>query len=86
MSEMSEKLGEILNNPEAMSRIMEIVGGLERPKEKQEPSIPTIQSDKRMELLYALRPLLREHRRERLDSLTRAMSMAQLLGNMKGGR
>ena len=86
MAEMSEKLGEILNNPEAMSRIMEIVGGLEWPKEKQEPSIPTIQSDKRMELLYALRPLLREHRRERLDSLTRAMSMAQLLGNMKGGR
>lgn len=86
MSEMSDKLNEILSNPDAMSKIMELVGGLERPKERQDDPIPAVRSDERMELLLALRPLLRENRRSRLDSLTRAVSMAQVIGKMKGGR
>jgi hypothetical protein len=86
MSEMSDKLGEILNNPDAMSKIMELASGLDRPKERAEDPIPLPRRDERMELLYALRPLLRENRRSRLDNLTKAVSMAQVLGKMKGGR
>lgn len=85
MSDMSDKLGEILNNPDAMSKIMELASGLDRPKPQEAP-ITLPKSDERMELLYALRPLLRENRRARLDSLTRAVSMAQVFGKMKGGR
>lgn len=85
MSEMSDKLGEILSNPDAMSKIMELANGFERPKQ-QEQSISLPRNDERIELLYALRPLLRENRRSRLDSLTKAVSMAQVLGKMKGGR
>ena len=85
MSEMSNKLGEILSNPDAMSKIMELANGFERPKQQEQPiSLP--RNDERIELLYALRPLLRENRRSRLDSLTKAVSMAQVLGKMKGGR
>lgn len=85
MSEMSDKLSEILSNPDAMSKIMELAGNFDRPQNKELP-LPQPKSDDRLELLYALRPLLREHRRERLDSLTKAVSMAQALGRMKGGR
>lgn len=85
MSEMSDKLGEILSNPDAMSKIMELANGFERPKQQEQP-IALPRNDERIELLYALRPLLRENRRSRLDSLTKAVSMAQVLGKMKGGR
>ena len=85
MSEMSDKFSEILNNPDAMSKIMELASNIDRPQ-KPEVRIPAPRSDERMDLLLALRPLLRENRRERLDSLTKAVSMAQMLGKMKGGR
>lgn len=88
MPQMTDKLNEILKNPDAMSKIMEIASsfGGERSEKTEELPIMRTEKDDRLELLNALRPLLRERKRARLDSLTKAMTMANLLGKMKGGR
>ena len=50
MSEMSDKLSEILSNPDAMSKIMELAGNFDRPQNKELP-LPQPKSDDRLELL-----------------------------------
>ncbi len=41
------------------------------------------QSDPRIALLYSLKPLLREEKRERLDALTRALALASVMKNFR---
>lgn len=41
------------------------------------------QSDPRIALLYSLKPLLREEKRERLDALTRALALASMMKNFR---
>lgn len=65
------------------------------PEQSPEPiipkseSLPTIaqslalNSDPRINLLSSLKPLLREEKRDRIDSLTRALSLAAMMKNFR---
>lgn len=109
--DFAEKLKNVLNDPEAMSKILSIASGLglsdtsgpkaeEAPKrEESEPiSEPTFSSseslpalmqgfgqsnDPRITLLASLKPLVREEKRERLDALTRALTLASMMKNFR---
>lgn len=111
-SDFSEKLKNVLSDPDAMAKIMSIASGLglsETPQETHgnetnapapaaEPisapapaaeTLPALsqmlerQSDPRIALLASLKPLLREEKRERLDALTRALTLASLMKNFR---
>lgn len=116
-SDFSEKLKQILSNPEAMSKISAIASGLgatqkknETPKtENDEPSVspqPSLtdsqsempfsadfvpalmqgfstNSDPRIALLSSIKPLLREEKRDKIDSITKALALANMMKNLR---
>lgn len=61
---------------------------LEQPKAPQIPSIPSIPTaapkpDPRVALLNSLKPFLRAEKQAKVDTLTRALTVANLFGTMK---
>lgn len=121
-SGLGDKIREILSDPQAMDKIMQIVSGLttqqsqpQPPNNDYQPSTPASStpagavnplsalssltskpqdtlsalspvlggSDKRLALLNSLRPLLREEKRHKLDSLKTALTLASVIGNIK---
>ncbi len=121
-SGLGDKIREILSDPQAMDKIMQIVSGLttqqnqpQPPNNGYQPSTPASStpagavnplsalssltskpqdtlsalspvlggSDKRLALLNSLRPLLREEKRHKLDSLKTALTLASVIGNIK---
>lgn len=100
---MTDKIREVLADPEAVSKIAAIASSLSggsnsasppasapafAPAEPSAPvSLPSFGKDPRVELLRALKPLVAEEKRGRLDSLVQIATVASLLGSMnkKGG-
>ncbi|MFA6730531.1 MAG: hypothetical protein WCR95_06010 [Eubacteriales bacterium] len=117
---LGDKIREILNDPEAMGKIMQIASGLAPSKEGQgenmqpggqpgghaggqgggEKPVSALGSlaqtisplgalgggmtgDRRIALLSSLRPLLKEEKRQKLDNIKTAFTIANLLGNYK---
>lgn len=58
---------------------------LEQVKAPQIPSIPTaaVKPDPRVQLLNSLKPFLRAEKQAKVDTLTRALTVANLFGTMK---
>ncbi|MBR5264378.1 MAG: hypothetical protein IKV50_06765 [Clostridia bacterium] len=89
----SEKLKAVLADPEALAKISAIassMGGREEPKSlpaSVPPSVPK-QKDPRLDLLFALRPLVAEHKQKRIDDLMQIATVASLLGSFgnRGGK
>lgn len=93
----SEKLKAVLADPEALAKISAIassMGGGQEP-----PSVPASvpvsappsvskAKDPRLELLFALRPLVADTKRKRIDDLMQIATVASLLGSFgkRGGR
>lgn len=48
--------------------------------------LPLMPSDPRIALLSSLKPLVREEKREKLDTLTKAFALISLFNNGKGGK
>ena len=89
----SEKLKAVLADPDALAKITAIassMGGREEPKSvpASAPSVVSKQKDPRLDLLFALRPLVAEHKQKRIDDLMQIATVASLLGNFgnRGGR
>ncbi|NLN55528.1 MAG: hypothetical protein GX148_04410 [Clostridiales bacterium] len=121
-SGLGDKLRDILNDPAAMEKIMQIVSGLSNqqstpafnqnaeytppppPPPAGNPSLlsglsgfggksgldslaalaPALGGgDKRLALLSTLRPLLREEKRQKLDNLKTALTIAGIIGNFR---
>ncbi len=89
-----KKVMDVLSNPEMMSKISALAsGGATQP----EPTAPqTVQSaptfsfgeaskDSRADLLLALKPLLKENKRSKIDAVVKAMTIASTVSKMKGG-
>ena len=54
----------------------------EQPAERENfslPVLPSFQSDPRLALLSSLKPLLKEDKRGKIDSLTRALTIATMM-------
>lgn len=88
----SEKLQALLADPDAVAKISAIASSLGStapsvPSVPQtppapEPSAPaSVGKDPRLELLRAIRPLVAEQKRKRIDDLVQIATVASLLGN-----
>lgn len=95
-ADLSEKLNAVLSDPERLKGMMSVISSLadkaetdqndEQAPEKadalQALSIPDIlpKSDKRGELLRALKPFLSDDKRDRIDKILRIMTLAGIAG------
>lgn len=91
----SEKLSRVLSDPEALKRISDIASGLgaspqstESPDESpasaaqsRAPVLPPLR-DERLALINALRPLVAEEKRGRMDSLAKILTVTALIKNI----
>lgn len=113
-AEMSSKLKALLDDPEALGKLISAVSALSsRDREasqadavppyesasappREAPTLPALSSrateglftassggDKRLALLLALKPFLSSERQKKLDSVTKAFSVASVMKNAK---
>lgn len=98
MDDLSEKLSSILSDTESMNRIREMAGQL-LGEEKNKPEIPdgidiakimgiigkmkSMGNTDREKLLLALRPHLKEERRQRLDTAVRILKLIEIAPLLK---
>ena len=112
-NDFSEKLKNVLSNPEAMAQISAIASGLgvnptnnnsentadiEQSLNIAQPGfapnplpdgLPNMLSglggsdDPRIGLLYSLKPLLKEEKQEKIDALTKALTIASLMKKLR---
>lgn len=95
---LTEKIRSLLADPQAVERIAAIAGTLggssgggetqprPEPAPAPSPSLPAFApapKDPRLDLLHALRPLVAEEKRGRLDDLLRIATVASLFGSLK---
>lgn len=98
----NEKLKAVLADPEAMAKISAIASSLgsggetSPPVQESAPAFATQPAslskpsakDPRLDLLFALRPLVGEGKKKRIDDLMQIATVASLLGSFgnRGGR
>ena len=88
---MDDKIRSVLENEELLAKIAAAVRGAEAPKEaypapaKEPFPAPPAQGggSDALALLYALRPFLRRERQEKLEAVTKAISVANVYKNVK---
>lgn len=94
---MDDKLRSVLNNPQLLAQIAAAVKGAASGEETEsapqyaprENAIPAAvmpteaPNDKAMALLAALRPFLSSARRDKLETVTKAMAVANIYKNTK---
>ena len=91
---MDEKIRSVLENEELLAKIAAAVRGTAEasPTPAPPPAVPTYtpsamssahSSTDALALLAALKPFLKHERREKLDAVTKALSVASVYKNMK---
>ena len=85
MDQLEDALGKLLNDPGAMSQVMQLAQSLgasvqSAPEQETVTLAPVPAADRRSALLQALEPYLSPERRQKLR---RAMQLARLSGLMK---
>lgn len=94
MDDLSEKISQLLNDPDGMARIQQMAKSVLGDTEKTAPAVPNFDigkimpliqkmnsrgPDSRTGLLLALRPHLSEKRQERLDSAVKILRVIDML-------
>ena len=94
MDDLSARISSILNDPDSMAQIRSMAEGMLGGTEKQKNDAPDIdigrllpmiqkinskKSDKRCELLMALRPHLSEERQQRVDRAVKILRVIDML-------
>lgn len=75
-SDLASKVGALLSDPAAASKIAEIASGLTGSKQQ---SSPAVRQDPRIALLYSLKAVLKPDKQHKLDSLMGALSVIQTI-------
>lgn len=88
--EMADKLKEILADEQTMAQIMAIASGIssknsvsEQAEKPKALPVSLPKADSKTAFIQALRPLIREEKRKKLDSLETALLIASLFGKKK---
>ena len=91
----AEKLNAVLSDPEAMEKITKIASGLSASQatESVQTSLPSAKPENipllskqlsgKAAFISSLRPMLREEKRKKLDSLQTALTLAEMFGKTK---
>ncbi len=98
--DLQTKLNRVLSDPDSMAKIMEIASGLGISQSQPPPSpppaeqtafsqpspvLPPLGKDQPMlALLSSLKPLLSKERQERIDQMTKLMTIASVIGPLLG--
>lgn len=87
---MDEKIRSVLENEELMARIAAAVRGTDNhersvpaPPVQAVPTVAERRPSDALALLAALKPFLRSERRDKLDAVTKALSIADVYKNIK---
>ena len=86
---------ELLSNPEMLGRISSIASGMQNTS--QAPATPVSQSENysaqntqtpnsRADVLLALKPLLKDEKRGKVDAVIKALTVASAISRLKGGK
>ena len=83
--DLGEKIRQILGDKDAMEKITSIASGLGKPLTAQNasPAAPVLPKNEKAALLAALRPLLREEKRSKIDAMQTALTLAALFESYK---
>lgn len=92
--DIGEKLKNILADKDAMEKIASFASGLNKPSPDAAPGAAAAVTgppaspyrDDRTAFIGSLRPLLREEKRKKLDTLQTALTLAELFGSYKKHR
>lgn len=90
-TETAKKVMDILSNPEMMSKISAIASGSSQTASVT-PFSPDITEaaktpahNSRAELLLAIKPFLKEEKRDKIDAVIKAITIATTVSKLKGG-
>ena len=91
----SQKISELLKNPEMLSKITSVISGLTQnnsqvvstPAISETPSFHAIARtpNDKTALLNSLKPLIRDDKRHKIDKLINALTIAAVVKEFKGG-
>ncbi len=97
-SETAKKVMDILSNPEMLSKISALASGISTPAQSPKPeAVPASltqnlqniyqpsHSDSKADLLLALKPLLKESKRGKVDAVIKALTVTAAVSKIKGG-
>lgn len=91
----TQKIAELLKDPEALGKIASIVSGLAGDRETPpqitapsvRPSAPALPaSNDKTALLKALKPMLRDDKQQKIDRLINALTVAAVVSSLKGDK
>ena len=89
-TETAKKVMDILSNPEMMSKISALASSApkETPTIQPQSIAPALTSTEKSKtaLLQAIKPLLREEKRGKIDSVIKAITIATTVSKLKGGQ
>lgn len=89
-TETAKKVMDILSNPEMMSKISALASSApkEAPTIQTQSVIPSVTStdNSKTALLQAIKPLLKEEKRGKIDAVIKAMTIATTVSKLKGGQ
>lgn len=97
-SDLTEKIRTLLSDPEAASKIAAVAQTLGAsappspppPPEKEAAPVisqkPAVQTNRHAQLMSALRAMVREDKRGKIDSMERAMTVATLFAGFRKGQ
>lgn len=94
--DLTEKIRTLLSDPEAASKIAAVAQTLGAspspppPAEKESAQVfsqkPAVQTNRHAQLMSALRAMVREDKRRKIDSMERAMTVATLFAGFRKGQ
>ncbi len=98
-SETAKKVMDILSNPEMLNKISAIASGVSTTKQPppQQEAVPAsifqnlnnastpIRTDSKSDLLLALKPLLKESKRGKVDAVIKALTVTAAISKIKEG-
>ena len=81
MDDFSERLEQLLSDPQALSRLGELAAGLGlgQPPPQQPSGEPSPAPDRNTRLLMALQPFCGEHRRKKVEEAAQLLRIIRLL-------
>lgn len=87
-AELAAKVGALLSDPEALAKISAIASSLGRNDAEPAPAIsakPT-EADPRMALLSGLKAVMRDGKKQKVDTLIKALAVIQTIDRFGGGK
>lgn len=87
-AELAAKVGALLSDPEAVAKISQIASSLGKSDVGSSPAPPArpAESDPRMALLSGLKAVIRDDKKQKVDTLIKALAVIQTIDRFGGNK